>query len=112
LDAHELLLKVKLPDERVKIRILNGLPDVAKAIADDSSCDEPLSYVAETTAKSDDDEWRKTAIRILQPFLDRAVPAIAAGTLPEPAAGMDQARTDSFGNALPSCGLVTIRFAR
>ncbi len=71
--ARELLLKTRLPDERACIRILAALADVADAVAADMSCDGPLSYLAEATAKSKDERWRDEAASILPPFLDRAV---------------------------------------
>ena len=71
--AHELLLKIRIPDERTCVRLLNALPDIAAAVAADMSCDGPLSYVAEVAAESADERWRDNAALILQPLLDRAI---------------------------------------
>ena len=73
LAARDLLLRIRLPDERTSIHILDTLPDIAEAVAADMSSDGPVSHLAEVSAASKDDGWRDESTRILQPFLDRAV---------------------------------------
>ena len=125
--ARELLLKTRLPDERACIRILAALADVADAVAADMSCDGPLSYLAEATAKSKDERWRDEAASILPPFLDRAVDRpnqsnmivrrslrllLASRTISGPGASPGQAGTSSVGDPLPFCCMVAVKTAR
>jgi hypothetical protein len=71
--SHKLLLRIRIPNYKTSVRLLDEFPDVASAIAADASCDGLLAYLAESAAVSANEAWRNEAGRILQPLLDLAV---------------------------------------